>query len=227
MNEASIAIIKSEIVEVCHKLYSRGLVAGTDGNVSARLQNGNILITPTSLNKGDVQAQNLILLAPDGKLIEGSGKPSTEVKMHLFIYTSRPDVSAIVHAHPPYATAFAAARVPIDAHVLPEISLMFGTIPLAPYATPSTEEVPQSIAPFVASSNALLLSNHGAVTFASSVHEAYLLMEKLEQAAHILFLAHLLGGAKALTENELNHLRSVGKEFYRKELFSIQEDLSQ
>jgi len=201
--------IRREIVDVCRRLAAARLVAATDGNVSARTGEGTILVTRSGVAKGEVTEADIVELAPDGARRGGSGEPSTEIGMHLFVYRERPDVHAVVHAHPPYATGFAAARVPLDRPLLPEVVLGLGAIPVAPYATPSTPEVAASIAPFVRQYNALLLANHGAVTWGDSPLDAYRRMEKVEHAAHIAFVAALLGGGRELTPAELEKLRAA------------------
>ena len=204
--------IASHIVLACHRLYERGFVTATDGNISARLANGNILITPTSLNKGQVAETDLVEVTASGALITLSSTPSSELSMHLFVYKQRPDVRAVVHAHPSHATGFAAARMPLSTALLPEVILGLGTIPLAEYATPSTDEVPASLAPHVKEANAVLLANHGVVTFGATVEEAFFRMEKVEHAAHILFVARMLGGEKTLTEAEIARLKAAAQE---------------
>jgi len=204
--------IASHIVLACHRLYERGFVTATDGNISARLANGNILITPTSLNKGQVAETDLVEVTASGALITLSSAPSSELSMHLFVYKQRPDVRAVVHAHPSHATGFAAARMPLSTALLPEVILGLGTIPLAEYATPSTDEVPVSLAPYVKEANAVLLANHGVVTFGATVEEAFFRMEKVEHAAHILFVARMLGGEKTLTEAEIARLKAAAQE---------------
>ena len=198
--------IALQMVIACHRLYERGYVTATDGNLSARLPNGNILITPASLNKGQVGESDLVEVTASGSAVTLSGTPSSELHMHLFVYGRRPDVNAVVHAHPPYATGFATARVPLPDALLPEVILELGSIPLADYATPSTDEVAASLAPFILNANAALLANHGVITFGTNIDEAYFRMEKIEHASHILFVARELGGGKSLTGAELSRL---------------------
>jgi len=210
--------IVAALVEVCHRLYEKGFVASTDGNVSARLPNGKILTTRSGINKGMVSRGDLVEVTLDGAVLKGKKKPSTELGMHLFIYRQRPDVHAVVHAHPVYATGFAAARIPLDQKVLPEVIVGLGTVPLAQYATPSTQEVADSLAPFVKSSNAILLANHGVVTYGLDLPDAWFRMEKVEHAAHITFVAKMLGGAKTLTPDEMDRLKSISLSSYGKEV---------
>ncbi len=217
--------IISHLIDVCHRLYARGMVTATDGNVSVRLANGNILATRSGINKGMVTENDFVEVTLDGTQVGGSGKPqggkpSTEIAMHLFIYQQRRDANAVVHAHPTYATGFATARIPLDGCVFPEVIVGLGAIPLAEYATPSTGEVADSLAPFVKNSEAILLANHGAVTFGPDLYDAYFKMEKVEHAAHITFVARMLGGARSLNEQELDKLRGVSVQSYGKDFSS-------
>lgn len=209
--------LRSDIVDVCHRLYARGMVTATDGNVSVRLAHGNILATRSGINKGMVTERDLVELLPDGGQVSGSGKPSTEMGMHLFIYKQRPDVRAVVHAHPVYATGFATARMGLDACLFPEVIVGLGAVPLAEYATPSTPEVAASLTPFVKNSDAILLANHGAVAYGTDLYEAYFKMEKVEHAARITFVAHMLGGAKSLSQAEVAKLGQVSVQSYGKD----------
>ncbi len=224
--------IISQLVDICHRLYARGMVTATDGNVSVRLSNGNILTTRSGINKGMVTENDFVEVSLDGRQVGGSGVPSTEVGMHLFIYQHRQDAHAVVHAHPTYATGFATARMALDQCTFPEVIVGLGAIPLADYATPSTPEVATSLASFVKNSEAILLANHGVVTFGPSLYDAYFKMEKVEHAAHITFVAKMLGGARSLTEEELAKLRGVsvqsyGKDFSNKIACEIGDTLSQ
>src|SRR3990172_5641105 len=152
---AALQKIITDLVDVCHRVSDKGFVSATDGNVSARLENGNILATPTAMNKGMVRADDLIVVDREGNLVSGMKRPSTELQMHLYIYRERLDVQAVVHAHPPYATGFATARIPLTECLFPEVIVGLGAIPLARYATPSTSEVVESIAPFIPNADAI------------------------------------------------------------------------
>ena len=203
--------LRLEIIKVCRKLESKGLIAASDGNVSCRLGEDCILITPSGVSKGDMEPEDLARTCMQGNLLEGRIKPSSEIRMHLLVYLMRPDVMAIVHAHPPLATAFTLAGFPFNSKVLPEVWLMLGKVPVAPYATPSTNEVPQSIEPYIPDSRAILLKRHGALTFGGSLMEAFMRMEKLEHCARILFYASMLEDRKtpvALTQSEIAKLGS-------------------
>lgn len=208
-------------IQVCQRIADKGFVTATDGNVSARLPNGNILATPTSLNKGFVTAGDLVEIGLDGARVSGKRNSSTEMDMHLTIYRNRPDIGAVVHCHPVYATGFATARIPLNQCLFPEVIVGLGAVPLAPYATPSTEEVSAAIEPHVKSADAILLANHGVVTYGRDLWDAYFKMEKVEHAAHIQYVARVLGGEKGLTADEVARLRAIsvsswGKDFSEK-----------
>ncbi len=206
--------LKSELVNACQKVYNNGFVAAYDGNLSLRLNDKEILITPSATCKGEVSEELLLVIDLDGNIIDGIGKVSTEYKLHTFIYKQRSDVNAVVHCHPVFATAFAAAGRSLDQPVFPEIILTIGKIPLCKYATPSTNEVTDSIAPFIKNANALLLENHGAVTCGKDIKDAYFVMEKLEHTAKIMFAAGLLGGAKTIPEEKIKNLLSIAESVY-------------
>jgi L-fuculose-phosphate aldolase len=208
---------KQHLTDISHRLYAKGFVTATDGNVSARLPCGNILTTRSGINKGMVTEDDLVEVRPGGEQIAGGGRPSTELGMHLFIYQQRRDVQAIVHAHPPYATGFATARIPLNECLFPEVIVGLGAIPLAEYATPSTAEVAESLAPFVMKADAILLANHGVVTYGGDLYDADFKMEKVEHAAHITFVAKMLGGEKPLGVEEVDKLRKVSVQSYGKD----------
>jgi L-fuculose-phosphate aldolase len=210
--------IVAQLVDICHRLYAHGMVTATDGNVSVRLPCGNILTTRSGINKGMVSENDLVEVTPAGAQVGGEGKPSTELGMHLFIYQQRPDVNTVVHAHPIYATGFATARIPLDGCMFPEVIIGLGAIPLAEYATPSTPDVAASLSPFVKDADAILLANHGVVTYGVGLYEAYFKMEKVEHAAHIMFVASTLGGARSLTREDVEKLRKVSVQSYGKDI---------
>lgn len=212
--------VQDQLINVCHRLYAKGFVTATDGNVSVRLENGNILTTRTAINKGMVTVDDLIETDAYGAVLAARGEPSTELPMHLYIYSQRPDVNAVVHAHPTYATGFATARIPLNECLFPEVIVGLGAIPLAEYATPSTAEVVESIAPYVPRADAILLANHGVVTYGPNLLDAYFKMEKVEHAAHITFVARLLAGEKSLTEEQVARLKEVSLESYGKDIAS-------
>jgi L-fuculose-phosphate aldolase len=202
------------LVRICRRLAVRGFVVATDGNVSFRNRNGNIVTTRSGVRKESARRSDLVVVTPTGGIVHGERKPSTEIGMHLFIYRERPDVNAVVHAHPLYATAFAAARMALDQPLLPEVIVTIGRIPLAAYATPSTSEVARSLAPLVHEADAILLANHGVVTFGRTLEEAFQRMERVEHVARVTFFARALGGEKPLTKSELKRLRAVSERSY-------------
>lgn len=195
--------LRNQIINVCRRLDQLGFVAATDGNVSVRLDDGRILITPSMLAKGEIKGSLLLVCNMEGKVLSGKGKASSEIKMHLYAYRIRPDIKAVVHAHPPTATGFATAGKAMTEPFLPEVILTVGPIPLARYATPSTEEVPKSIAPYIKKHNAMLLSNHGVLALGKDVTEALYRMERVEHQAKVLLAAKQLGGPRKLDKKEL------------------------
>lgn len=206
--------LKKELVEVCHKVYEKGFVAAYDGNISLRSSQDTILITRSGICKGNVTEDDIIEIDLDGKTLDGNFKISTESKMHLFIYSKRKDVNAVVHCHPVYATAFALLEDGMLEHFFPEVLLTLGKIPLCKYATPSTEEVTKSIQPFVEHSWAMLLQNHGAVTLGTSLWDAYFKMEKLEHAAKTIAIAKNIGSPNPLSKNSVNKLVDISETTY-------------
>lgn len=198
-----------EMIEVGERLDRLGFVPATDGNFSVRLSDREIVATVSGVRKGRLTPRDFVVIDPAGSVLRGTGKVSSEIRMHLRVYADRPDARAVVHAHPPTATGFAVAGVPLDACVLPEVVATIGAVPLAPYATPSTDQLPESIAPFIANYDAVLLSNHGAVTFASTLFAAANRMETVEQFAKILFVATMLGQVNRLTPGQVEEINEI------------------
>lgn len=194
------AAARRAIVHVCHRLAERGLVAGQDGNVSVRLADDRILCTPAGASKGDLRPADLVVVDAGGRPVRGErGRPSSELDLHLRAYARRPDVRAVVHAHPPTATGFAVAGRDFVAPVLPEVLLLMGRVPLVPYALPGTPAVADAFEPVFPTHDAFLMANHGALTLGSTLTRAHQRMESLEHAAKILLTAELLGGARRLS----------------------------
>lgn len=191
---------------MCRRLYERGLIAGPDGNVSARIAPDRILVTPAGMSKVDVQVDDLIELALDGKQVRGATRASSEVLMHLRIYQRRPDVHAVVHAHPPTATGFSVAGESFDTCVLPEMIFQVGWVPLVPYATPGTPALADAFEPFLAHHDAFLMANHGATTVGATLLLAHQRMESLEHSARILLAARMLGRVNPLTPLQVEAL---------------------
>jgi L-fuculose-phosphate aldolase len=197
--------LRREIVEIGRRLWQRGYVAANDGNISARVGD-RILVTPTGRSKGFLKPQDIVEVAGSGTRISGDLEPTSELRMHLAVYRARRDVGAVVHAHPPSATGFAVAGVPMAQCILPEVILTLGDVPLASYATPSTEEVARSIQDYVGRFNAMLLRNHGALTLGKDLEEAYFRMETVEHFAEITLAAKALGGASPLSQEDVRKL---------------------
>lgn len=198
--------LRREIVRVCRRLYERGLIAGGEGNVSARRDAETVLVTPAGASKVDVAEDDLVVVDLAGKPVAGSGRASSELGMHLRIYERRPDVGAVVHAHPPFATAFAVAGEDLMSPVLPEIVVFLGGVPLVPYATPGSPALAAAIEPFLELHDAFLMANHGATSFGSTLSIAHQRMESLEHAARTLFLARNLGRVTPLTDEQRDAL---------------------
>lgn len=208
--------LRLEIIEVGRRMYQKNMVASNDGNISCKLADGEFLITPTGVCKGDMSPDQLLKVDGVGNVLSGHMRATSEMKMHLAVYEERPDVRAIVHAHPQKATAFAVANLPLDPTTLPEAVFALGNIALAEYGTPSTEEIPTAVRKTIGGADALLLANHGALTVGKSPMEAYFNMETLEHFASISLYAHMLGGAKPLDERQTSELYRVRSEVFGK-----------
>lgn len=200
--------LKEQVCDICHKMWKLGWVASNDGNVSVKLEDGTFLVTPTGISKSYITPEKLLIITNECRIIEGAPgyRPSSEIKMHLRCYQDRDDVGAVVHAHPPAATAFAVAHLPMDRYTTIESVVTMGSVPLAPYATPSTSEVPESIAPYLQEHDVLLLENHGALAIACDLLTAYYRMETLELWAKTSIYAHILGGAKEISRENIDRL---------------------
>lgn len=197
--------LRSSIIEVSKLLYAKNLATAFEGNVSV-LENGKVYITPSSMCKGFLTEDMLVVLDMEGKVLEGSYRPSSEAKLHLAAYRSRPDIKSVVHAHPPYATAFAVANKPIETKAYPEMIVLYGKIPLAAYGTPSTDEIYYGMNQYVKDYDIILLANHGVIAFGNNVYDAFFKLESVEGIAKVLTLAGQLGGEKALPQNKLEEL---------------------
>jgi L-fuculose-phosphate aldolase len=200
---------RADIVEVGRRLWERGYVASNDGNISVRLDEGRLITTPKSVSKGFMTPDMMVITDLDGKKISGQRDPSSELKMHLEVYRNRPDARAVVHAHPPTATGFAVAGIPLDRAVLAEVITTLGSIPIAEYATPSTEELPAAVRKYVKAHDGLLLANHGALALAGDVMSAYYRMETIEHFAKISLVARSLGRENILSRDEVERLQGL------------------
>jgi L-fuculose-phosphate aldolase len=207
--------LRAAIVEVCGRLHAEGLITATEGNVSCR-DGDTILVTGGGLRKGELTSEAIVRCDLDGRVLEGSLKPSSELPLHLGVYAARPDVAAIVHAHPAYATAFAVAGIPLDQPILAEAVLLLGPVPVVPYQAPSTEALARAVADAARQADALLLANHGAVTLGETLSRALERMETLEHLARVSLLAALLGGARPLASDKVASLLALDTAPYRK-----------
>lgn len=203
--------VREEICEIGRRMYARRMVAANDGNISVRLSENELICTPTGVSKGFMKPEQLCKLDISGNVLEmaeGFG-PSSEVKMHLRVYQKRPDIMAVVHAHPVFATSFAVMGRALDSPIMPEVIVNFGKVPLAPYGTPSTAEIPDAVEPFLADYQAILLESHGALTWAKDLQTAYMKMESVEFYAELLYRTTQLGGPRELDEEKLERLYQV------------------
>ena len=210
---ASAYEIKKEICEVGHKLYDKGFVAANDGNISVKINDNEYYCTPTGVSKGFMTPDMIIKIDGNGKKLEGRLNPSSEIKMHLRVYRERPDVKSVVHAHPLYATSFAIAGIPLTEPIMPEAVIALGCVPIAEYGTPSTEEIPDAISKYLQHYDAVLLANHGALSFSDSLLNAYHKMESVEFYAQLMYQAKVLGGPKQLTEAQVQRLYEIRRQF--------------
>ena len=195
------------IVRVARRLDAKGILTATDGNISVRLDDGNLLVTPSGCCKGELEPDAILRVDAEGH--SSNGKPSSELPLHRAVYRIRHDVRAIVHAHPPYATAYASAGRDLSDPILSEVVLTLGEVPVVPYARPTGEELARSVEPYLAGRRALLLQLHGVLTFAESIERAGHLMESVEHVAHIDFVRRLIGGGPMLTQAQVDELKEL------------------
>lgn len=203
--------LRDQICDICHRMWQLGWVAANDGNVSVKIDDNLFMATPTGISKSLMTPEKLVIIDEKGALVSGAPgmRPSSEIKMHMRCYRDRKDVGAVVHAHPPTATGFAVAHIPLDSYSMIETVMTLGSVPIAPYATPSTDEVPDSIAPFIQDHDVVLLENHGAVSMGVDLITAYYRMETLEHNAKISLTARLLGGEKEIPRKDIDRLITV------------------
>lgn len=200
--------LKEQIIDICHRLWQKGWVAANDGNITVKVGENRYLATQTGVSKAFITPDKIGVIDGGFNVIDGAEgfRPSSEVKMHLRCYKERPDVGAVVHAHPPASTGFACAHVPLDDYCMIETVLSIGSVPIAPYGTPSTYEVPDAIAPYLPEHDAILLENHGALTVGADLITAYYRMETMELQAQISLNARLLGGAVDISRENIDRL---------------------
>jgi len=204
--------VKQDIVCICRMLHRKNYLAATDGNVSVRLGD-HLLVTPSGVNKGIMEAEQVLTVDLTGAVLAGAGQPSSEIQMHLLAYRLRADINAVVHAHLPYATACTLAGIDLLEPILPEVVITLGGIPTAPYATPGTSEVPEAIQGYLREYDAILLARHGAMTVGRNVVDAYNKMEKLEHTARVVLAARLQGPLPPLSPAEVEKLHRLREKY--------------
>jgi len=206
---SSESTLRADIVEVGRRMYARGYTASNDGNISVRLGSDRLLMTPKSVCKGFMTPDMMCITDLEGRKLQGDRDPSSEMLMHLEVYRQRPDAQAVVHAHPPTATGFAVAGIPLDRAVLAEVLTTLGSIPIAEYATPSTRELPEAVRKYIKAHDGMLLANHGALTVGADLYGAYYKMETIEHFAKISLVARLLGRENLLSREEVMRLQEL------------------
>ena len=205
--------IRDEIVRLGKSVHQRGFVAATDGNISVRLDAKRVLVTPTAMSKGCMKADDLVVVDMEGRKLKGRRQVSSEIGMHMLIYRLRPDVNAVVHAHPPTATGYAAAGVPLNEALCSEVVIALGSIPLARYGTPGTPELAEALSPLIPGHDAILMANHGVVSCGEDLQKAWMRMETVEHFAQIALVTHLLGKQQLLSQEEIGKLM-IAREKY-------------
>ena len=198
--------LRQDIVDVGKLVFQKGWVAANDGNISVRLDDQSVLCTPTSICKGMMSVEDLIVCDLDGNKVEGRRERTSEIAMHATIYRMRPDIQSALHAHPPVATGFAVAGRALDLALLPEVIISLGCVPLADYGLPGTPALTEGMLPLIPKYDAILMANHGAVAYGENVYQAFQRMETVEHFARITLVAELLGGARALPRVEVRKL---------------------
>ena len=206
---------REQILAIGTRLAQQQMVAGSDGNISARCDSGRILITPTGCRLGDLTAADLVLVDLDGTVLEGQLKPSSEMDTHLHLYRRRPDIGGVVHSHPPHATAFAVAGVSLEWEAIPELVALVGPVALTEYAAPGTGQAALALEEFAADHHAFLLRNHGLITVGRTLEQAWQRHEVVEHAARILLLSRLLGGPTKIPSNDLTRLHDLRRSLDR------------
>ena len=210
---AALHRIRQDVVRVCHLMHEKDLIAATDGNVSVRLGPDRVLATPSGVHKGLISSEHLIITDMQGRKVAGRGKPTSEMALHLAVYEVRPDVRAVIHAHPPIATGFSIAGVPLDQCVIPEVVFTLGSIPTTEYAMPASPEGAAVIRRYITKCDALILERHGTVTVGEDVLHAYYKLEKLEHAAQVTLIARQLGQVQTLPPEEVEKLMKLREQF--------------
>lgn len=205
---------KKAIIDIGKRMYVRNFVAANDGNISVKTGDNEVWATPTGVSKGYMKKKMLVKVDLDGNILEGTCKPSSELKMHLRAYQENEEIRAVCHAHPPVCTCYAIAGVPLTAPVLAEAVITLGDVPIAPYAKLGSREVPEAVAPFCHTHNGILLANHGAVTWAEEPYAAWYRLESMEYYANILLITeHILGRQNLLTDEQVGALLAMREKF--------------
>ena len=205
---------KKAILDIGQRMYVRNFVAANDGNISIRTGENEVWATPTGVSKGFMKKKMLVKVDLEGNVLEGTKKPSSELKMHLRAYQENPEPLSVCHAHPPICTCFAIAGIPLDVPVLAEAVITLGDVPVAPYAELGSKEVPEVIAPYCHTHNGVLLANHGAVTWAEDPYSAYYRLESMEYYANILMITgKILKEQNTLTEEQVERLLAMREKF--------------
>ncbi|MBP3901884.1 MAG: class II aldolase/adducin family protein [Blautia sp.] len=206
--------IKKQICDIGKRIYNRNMVAANDGNISVKLNDNEFLCTPTGVSKGFMTPEYICKVNAQGEVIQANPgfRPSSEIKMHMRVYAKRPDVGSVVHAHPVYATSFAIAGIPLTQPIMPEAVIALGCVPIAPYGTPSTMEIPDAVEPFLEHFDAVLLESHGALTWSTDLLAAYLKMESVEFYAQLLYQSKMLGGPKEFDKATVQRLYQIRRQ---------------
>ncbi len=202
---------RKDIVEVCRRIHSKGWISSTDGNVSVRLGSDRILITPTGIHKGYMKQSDLVVVDIEGNPKRGASKPTSEITLHLTCYRQRPEIGAVIHAHPTMSVAFSLAGIRLAKCLLPEVVFTLGSIPTADYAPPATSEVANSIMKYIADYDAIILERHGSLTVGGDVYTAYNTLERMEHVAEITYHARQLGAVEPLTRDQIDRLQAIGR----------------
>ena len=203
--------IKKQICDIGKRIYDRNMVAANDGNISVKLNDNEFLCTPTGVSKGFMTPEYICKVDAKGNVLQANGnfRPSSEIKMHMRVYAKRPDVGAVVHAHPNFATAFAIAGIPLTQPIMPEAVIALGCVPIAEYGTPSTDEIPDAVEKYLPYYDAVLLENHGALTYSTDLLSAYMKMESVEFYAELLYKSRQLGGPKEFDKEQIAKLYEI------------------
>lgn len=201
---------REEIIEIGRRMYERGYVASNDGNISVKVSDHEIWATPTGVSKGFMTEDMLVKLDLDGHVLKGTHKPSSEIRMHLCVYRECPDIGGVTHAHPLFGTAFACAGLPLEGRILPEGVVQLGVVPCAQTAIPGTEEVPESIVPYLHDYNAVLLGNHGVLTWGDTAMQSYMRLESTEFYAQILLIdRYIIKKEQTFSDEQLDQLIAI------------------